>query len=84
MIRSKLYRALQKALRDVRAYQYEEDSTAKIFRWIPNDRKAKKHHVKGSEQGANEEEFVDVEGTPTSEVDDERGFFLLRFKIRNY
>ncbi|RCN36494.1 hypothetical protein ANCCAN_17622 [Ancylostoma caninum] len=23
-------------------------------------------------------------GTPTSEIDDEPGFFLLRFKIRNY
>ncbi|KAL6723319.1 hypothetical protein Aduo_018337 [Ancylostoma duodenale] len=61
MIRPKLYRALQKALRDVQAYQYEI-STAKVFRWIPNDRKAKKHRVEGSGGGSNEEEFIDVEG----------------------
>ncbi|KAL6725973.1 hypothetical protein Aduo_007989 [Ancylostoma duodenale] len=59
--RSYTGRSLQKALRDVRAYQHEEDSTAKVFRWIPNDRKAKKHRVEGSGGGANGEEFIDVE-----------------------
>ncbi|EYB85443.1 hypothetical protein Y032_0298g1765 [Ancylostoma ceylanicum] len=27
--------------RDIRAYQYEDDAEARVFNWIPNDRKAK-------------------------------------------
>ncbi|KAL6727007.1 hypothetical protein Aduo_008923 [Ancylostoma duodenale] len=40
LCRPKLYRALQKALRDIRAYQYEDNAEARIFNWIPNGRKA--------------------------------------------
>ncbi|RCN38613.1 hypothetical protein ANCCAN_15460 [Ancylostoma caninum] len=64
--------------------QYEEDSTAKVFRWIPNDRKAKKHRVEAAKEARTRRNSSMSKGTPTPEVDDKPGFFLLRFKIRNY
>ncbi|RCN43480.1 hypothetical protein ANCCAN_10542 [Ancylostoma caninum] len=83
MIRPKLYRALQKALRDVRAYQYEEDATAKVFRWIPNDRKAKK--LCGGQRRRRERGGIHRcrRGRLLKPMTNQDSFFL-RLKIRNY
>uniref|UniRef100_W6NC36 Uncharacterized protein n=1 Tax=Haemonchus contortus TaxID=6289 RepID=W6NC36_HAECO len=46
--RSELFRALQRALRDLRGYEFTVNDDGSNFTWIPNNRKSKRPTCDGS------------------------------------